>query len=136
MEKNAYLCLKLGNMYKIAVLEYSVDDRHGKLYAVKAIKERLNLGLLEAKHWVEGLPKQLDNQDEDDLKFYQEHFRCEVAVIREHESPYYSNHNIQEPDEATAAALVWLSAQPDFIKENVKLIGEWENKPCFLVATC
>jgi hypothetical protein len=131
MEKNPYLCSKLGNMYNITVLEY---NENGKLHAVKAIKDRWNMGLKEAKDWVEALPKRLEGEYSiEDVDWFQERFRCSVDPI---ENPYYSNHNIQEPDADTASALIWLSAQPDFIKDNIKLIGDWEHRNCFVVATC
>lgn len=112
-------------MYKIYLFEYKTTVNHGKLYAVKAIMERLNLGLKEAKDWVEALPASLDNQTKEDFSFYQEHFRCEIKDSE-------NNHNIQESDEATATALIWLSAQPDFIKDNVKLISDWERRNHFV----
>jgi len=114
-------------MYKIAVLNYT----GGKLAAVIAIKSHLNLGLKEAKDWVESLPIRLENQDLDDVEFYRGLFRCDVM---EEKSPYESNHNIIGPDDNTKEALAWLEGQSAEDKARIDLIGKWYNQP--LIAVC
>jgi hypothetical protein len=108
-------------MYKITVLGY---NENGKIHAVKAIREHWHMGLREAKDWVESLPQTLDGYYSiEGVKWFQEHFRCSIDVIdiidTIEANPYYSNHNIQEPDEATAAALIWLSAQPEELMKKI-----------------
>lgn len=107
-------------LFKLVVI--SAYDNLGKLHLVKAIKERLNIGLLEAKNWVENLPKEIEDQTREDIAFYQEMFRCEV--MSNNYNPYIPVS--MEPDEATATALMWYDAQPKYIQEMVDLVNHWK----------
>ena len=95
----------------------------GKLEAVVAIKNFHKIGLKEAKDWVDGLPRILENQSSADVEFYQKHFSCGV----EDSDASIQMYRYKEPDEETKVALQWYDAQPKYVQEMIDAVGKWNN---------
>lgn len=110
--------------YKITILDY---NEVGKVHAIKAIKDHLNIGLKEAKDWVESLPQLLDGEyNLEQVHWFQDRFSCEISdgIETDSVSLYFP---IVKPDEETKIALAWYETQPKHIQEMINIVGKWNN---------
>lgn len=118
-------------MYKVHIYHYFLSV--GKVQTVMGVKNILNLGLKEAKDFVESLPTSIEVEDRETVERLKEWFNCDAYLKKDDEIP--SNYNIREPDEATKEALAWRDSLSEKEQEMIKLIADWENPVC-IAAVC
>lgn len=116
------------------------DIPNVRVLAIGEIKRGTNFGTKESKDLLDKILDKAElSFDNNYDEFFGLHYSIEAYMIDYFDYDVIddnSNQNIREPDEVTKEALAWLETLSEKDKERIKLIGDWENPYCGMIAVC